>query len=138
MMDNAVRNDGSELAVPIRHGAGVHFLQSNAAIELRLPHIVAADRQHMFREVDRHDVADGRLTAELDRDLCRAGANIEDRPAPIPVRQEVRDKNAVDRGVVHRVVIARFRGGVHDFRFEDALDHDHNVKCADSRASRAP
>ena len=64
----------------------------------------------VWSQVNRRHVGCRRLPAQLDGDLGRARANVQDRDVPVPNGEQVRDEGAIDRGVVHRVVVASFFG----------------------------
>ena len=46
---------------------------------------------------------------------------------PVPDLVEVGGERAVDRGVVHGVVVAGFARGIHDLGFQPALEHVRTV-----------
>lgn len=77
----------------------------------------------MIGEVDCGDDCRWELAAQLDGNLRGAGADIENGIRFVPDGQEVRRKCAIDRGVIHRVVVARLRRGIHHLGFENAQQH---------------
>ena len=99
---------------------GVAPLQMNAIRQAGPVHVVAAHGQHLFGQIDGDDDGRGALAAKFDGDLGGPRAHVEDGIATVPGGEEVRHEDAVDRGVVHRVVVAGFLGGIHHFGFEDA------------------
>ena len=77
--------------------------------------------EHLAGQVDRRDLAIRMPAAKLDGNLGRARAHVQDlfdaRTVPaVHGFQKLLGEPAVDFGMVHRIVIRRFPGGVHDFR----------------------
>src|SRR5260370_12055144 len=88
-------------------------------------------------QATRHNLNGPMAQAKFDGDLCRAGAQVEDGAVARPKRKEVRDKDAIDLGMVHGVVVAGFLGGVHHFRFENATQHYFAAEFARTSKSAA-
>ena len=138
VMHDAVRDDRTKSAVGERESLGIHSLQGDALRQARTLDIVAADAEHVFRQVDGNDAGTGVLPAKGDGDLRRACADVEDGVGAVPDFEEVLDEDAVDAAVVHRVVVASFLGRVHDLGFEDAGEHGENARLAGASASAPP
>ncbi len=123
VVDDAVGDHRPERAGGVGHRLGVDALQPDAVCAAGAADVVAADGQHVFGEVDGDDARRTVLAAQFDGDLGGAGANVEDGIGVIPDGEEVGDEDAVDRRMVHRVVVAGFGGGIHHLNFQDARQH---------------
>src|SRR5207247_5036683 len=97
--------------------------QSHAPLEAGSADVVAADPEHLFGQVNRPYLGTCIATTQLDGDLRGARPDIEDAVLAVPDCEEVRDKDAVDRGMVHGVVVIGLLGRVHDLGFENASQH---------------
>src|SRR5262245_7220739 len=123
MVDDAVRDYRGEVPIRKRQRFRVNFLKRDSLVEPGFVDVGAAKGPHVLRQVHSGDTGAGMLAAKLNGDLSRAGSNVQNWTIACPECQEVRDKKAVDLGVVHRVVVARFRSGVHHFGLENTWQH---------------
>src|SRR5207244_2542266 len=86
--------------------------------------------------INGHDYRGRNTATEFERNLGGAGADVENGVVPVPDREEVRDEESIDRGVVHRVVIAGFLGRIHHLGFETARQHS-STRCGQASTSSA-
>src|SRR5207245_8569296 len=79
--------------------------------------------EHFPGPIDGHHLSRGSLVTKLDGYLCRAGADVEDGITAVPNGKEISDKEAIDRCVIHGVVVASLLASIHDLRLKDTRQH---------------
>ena len=124
VVNDAVGNDGAETRGGEEKVLGVTALQVNEFLQARPVHIFPANEEHLRGQVDPDDSRMGGSTAQLKWDLGGTGAHVKNGILTIPDGEEIGNEGAIDRTVVHGVVVTRLLGRIHHFRLEDAREHE--------------
>lgn len=133
MVDDAIGNHGRERLGGIGQLLTIDPSEPNSIRESGGLHIQSPQFQHFLGQIDSDDAHLLRSPAKLDRDQRRAGAEVKNlaiikrQSSFFGSEQKIIDKQPIDRRVVPRVVIPRFLGGIHHFRFKRAGDHEFQL-----------
>jgi hypothetical protein len=126
VVQDRVREDRVEGPVGEVEALGVGELEREPGAVRRRGAPALGQGQHVRGEVDADDVEARDALAGVERDVPRAGADVE-RPAVGPEGLQPLDEGPVGLRVVHGVVLGRLFGRVHDLGLEHAF-HGQIVK----------
>ena len=108
--------------------------EQRAAFEAGAAHIGPADLEHVSCQIDADDPGLRRSLAQRDGNLRGARADVENGTPAVPNGEKITDEDFIDGAMVHRIVIASFRGRVHQLGFENTRKHGMCILNSNRRA----
>ena len=115
-MQHAIADDQVKHAVLVEHLFGVTLVKLNTVDHAVNFNMVARQVEHFTRHIGSHHPAGFHAATQFDRDLSRAGTNIEHIARNGANLQQIVHKRLVRCAVVQRVILMSLVGPVHHFR----------------------